>query len=251
MKIVPPQTLFTDRGPQAIILLHSYTGSPNDFRSLMRGLAQADYSVYAPLFTGHGTNNPTDVLTKGNVQAWWQDTQQAINFVQQHNKHLLAIFGLSLGSIFALKALENYPQIDLGGVFGSPMFASDMTNVRAGFFQYAQKIEQHQDLGFGQQAQQQRVIEQLLNPALNSISQTTLEVRQQLSQIKQPLFIGHGSNDEIINNISSKLLREHVQTTVDFHLYPNAGHVITVNKARPQLEQDLLQFLSKNRSITN
>lgn len=251
MKLVPPQTLFTDQGTQAIILLHSYTGSPNDFRSLMHVLTKADYSVYAPLFTGHGTNNPTDVLTKGNVQAWWQDTQNAISFVQQHNKHLLAIFGLSLGSIFALKALENYSQINLGGVFGSPMFASDMINVRAGFFQYAQKVEQQHDLGFGQQAQKQRLIEQLLNPALNSIAKTTLEVRQHLSQIKQPLFIGHGSNDEIINNVSSKILCEHVHTTVDFHLYPNAGHVITVNKARPQLEKDLLHFLSKNRSITN
>ncbi|AXX64763.1 carboxylesterase [Bombilactobacillus bombi] len=245
MAIVPPKTLFINQDSQTIILLHSYTGSPNDFRAVMRRLKQAQFSVYAPLFSGHGTNNPLDILNKGSVTAWWNDTQKAIEFVQQQNKKVTAIFGLSLGSIFALKALETYPQIKGGGVLGSPLFSQDFTNVRAGFFEYARKIDQLQQISIAQQAQHQRTIERLLGPALDSISQATLEVGQQLAKIKQPVFIGHGTKDEMVNYQAAQQLQSHLTTETDFHLYQDAGHVITVNSARPQLEKDLLKFLEQ------
>ncbi|MBA1434666.1 alpha/beta hydrolase [Bombilactobacillus bombi] len=244
MVLVPPKTLFIDQGPQTIVFLHSYTGSPNDFRPTIRQVAKANFSVYAPLFRGHGTNNPTDILTKGNVSAWWQDTQAAIEFIQQQNKQVWAIFGLSLGSIFAMKALELYPQIVGGGVLGSPLFSHEFTNVRAGFFDYVRIIDQHQKVGMAQHASHKRLVEERLNPALDSIAQAANEVSQNLHLVKQPIFIGHGAQDEMVDYQAAEQLRKHLTTTVDFHLYPQAGHVITVNAARPQLEKDLLQFIT-------
>ena len=43
---------------------HAYSGSPNDVRMLARFLEKADYTVYAPLFKGHGTMEPYDISCK-------------------------------------------------------------------------------------------------------------------------------------------------------------------------------------------
>jgi Esterase/lipase len=47
-----PTPFFFEQGPQAVILLHAYSGSSNDVRLLARFLQRHDYTVYAPIFTG-------------------------------------------------------------------------------------------------------------------------------------------------------------------------------------------------------
>lgn len=47
-----------------MLLLHAYSGSPNDVRMLARYLEKSEYTVYAPLFTGHGTLAPQDILAQ-------------------------------------------------------------------------------------------------------------------------------------------------------------------------------------------
>ncbi len=50
-----PKTLYGKHGKRAVLLLHAYSGSPNDVRMLCRFLEKSEYTVYAPLFEGHGT----------------------------------------------------------------------------------------------------------------------------------------------------------------------------------------------------
>lgn len=247
MKRVPPKTLFVDQGERTVIFLHSYTGSPNDFLSLTRVLAKQNISSYLPLFTGHGTLNAVDILQQGNPAAWWADTKAAIDFIRQKKQGPISVVGLSLGSLFALKALATMPDLKSGAVLGCPIFNDDLTNVSAGFYQYEAYLEQQQDLSVGQIAMRKRQVEQLLPQALSGIKQTALTVRQQLDKIKQPLFIGHGQKDPMVNIQSAKRLAAALPPKqVVTHFYQNAGHVITVNQARPQLEQDLENFLLVN-----
>ncbi|WP_439646265.1 hypothetical protein [Lentilactobacillus kisonensis] len=49
-----------------------------------------------------------------------------------------------------------------------------------------------------------------------------------------------------MNPRSAGLLRDQlVNSSVSFHEYPAASHMITVNKAHKQLESDLNSFLTK------
>ena len=65
----------TDTG---VVLLHAYTGSPNDMNFMARALQRAGYGVYVPLFSGHGTVEPLDILTKGNPDIWWAESSAAV-----------------------------------------------------------------------------------------------------------------------------------------------------------------------------
>ena len=73
---------------------------------------------------------------------------------------------------------------------------------------------------------------------------TTTEVTSHLSAVTQPFFIGQGGQDELIDATVARQLRDQLpQVPVDFHWYADAGHVITVNSAHHQLEQDVLTYL--------
>lgn len=247
MKSIRPKTFYFDHGENAVILLHSYTGTPNDMRLLARRLEDFDYSVYAPMFAGHGTSNPQNIIDEGHPDVWWQQTIEAIQFMQQQDKRKIAIFGLSLGSVFATKALENFSdELVCGGVFGSPMFNDDYTNVHNGFVTYSQKVKEHYDGEANSDFLELMRTESAV--ALNEIEQTTKEVIDELQQIKKPFFIGQGSADELVNPNGAKELNQiltnnHVETS--FHWYEDAGHVLTVNSAHHQLEEDVIQFLNQ------
>ncbi|NVY97069.1 alpha/beta fold hydrolase [Lactobacillus sp. DCY120] len=250
MKVVKPESLFWNRGPQAVILLHSYTGTPNDMRALARNLAKANYSVYAPLFRGHGTENVVDILKEGNPARWQEDMEAALSFVQSQGKTPRAIFGLSLGAIFATRALVKHPELQCGGVFGSPLFTTDFTNVRAGFYQYLTWIGHYYQIPETEQEGQRQVVDQLLPQALEAIYQAQQETTSQLTQLQQPYFIGHGQDDVMVPVKAAEKVRQQLPVQqVDFRLYPQAGHVITVNQAREQLISDVLNFLTMHVGV--
>ena len=100
-----PEALFFPKGSKAILLLHAYTGSYNDVRMLARMLESKGYTVYAPLFTGHGTKNPADILAQ-HPSTWWEDTTQALTFLRNLGYQQIAVFGLSMGGLYAMAALQ-------------------------------------------------------------------------------------------------------------------------------------------------
>ena len=75
MEVVSGQPFTFAGGPQAVILLHSYTSSSADVRLLGRDLQRAGYTVYAPVFAGHG-QDPLTVLQAGSPAKWWIDTSR-------------------------------------------------------------------------------------------------------------------------------------------------------------------------------
>ena len=45
---------FERRGPAGLLMLHGYSGSPDELRSMGKALAAAGYTVCGPRLTGHG-----------------------------------------------------------------------------------------------------------------------------------------------------------------------------------------------------
>lgn len=82
-----------------VVFLHGWTGSPAHLRPLARVIADAGYSVTAPLLAGHGTTE------RDMVRTTWRDwlrsaAQAAQDVVDRGNRLHLA--GLSMGGVLAL-----------------------------------------------------------------------------------------------------------------------------------------------------
>lgn len=245
MKILRPKPFYFDSGSTAVLLLHSFSGTSNDMRLLGRFLERSNYSAYAPMFAGHGTAEPLDILEFGSPEKWWQQTQAAIQFLQEQQKTQIYVFGLSLGAIFATKALEEIPEVSGGGVFGSPLGSTGYRGIKEAFLTYAKKVYSvQQDLTEIEIDSKMRIVSSKIDAKLTEIRKTSVGVTNQLAEIKRPYFIGQGTNDKLVNPDAATEVAKDVKTS-QLHLY-NAGHVLTINHAHSQLESDVLNFLENN-----
>lgn len=239
-----PTPLFFEQGPQAVILLHAYSGSSNDMRILARRLQAEDYTVLAPIFSGHATGDPADILRLGSPQKWWQDTENAVAFLRQRGYQRIAIFGLSLGGLFATRALQEYPELLGGGTIASPVIFRGRTNVPAAFVEMARASYQEQNITGDDQAQRMTWIKDHLNAQLTAIQAFADTTATHLDRIKQRVFIAQGDADQMIDVRSGQWLAEaYPANQTDFHEYAGAGHVLTVNTAHHALETDILAYL--------
>lgn len=247
MEVSSAKPFLFSHGSFGVVLLHSYTSSSADMRMLARHLEREDYTVYAPVFAGHG-GDPLTVLREGSPEKWWADTQLAIRRLRDLHVSQIAVFGLSLGGLLATKALENDPSLIGGGIFASPVTSWGQSNVPQFFPKLA--ADYYRKQGETEEKIQERLaaIGQLLPQQLAAISQMTKEIDQNLARIHQPFFIGQGGQDEMIDPASGEQLKTKLLaqgTPVDYHYYPQAGHVLTVNNAHRQLFADVTSFLQK------
>lgn len=245
MKILTPKPFYFDSGSRAVLLLHSFSGTANDMRLLGRFLERHGYSAYAPMFAGHGTSEPLDILEQGTPEKWWQQTQEAVEFLQEQQKTKIYVFGLSLGAIFATKALEENRIIAAGGVFGSPLFNQNFQGIREAFLTYAKKVYSIQQ-GLDEIAvdSKVRIVSSKIDAKLTEIRKTTVGVTEKLAEINRSYFIGQGTSDKLVDPEAANKVAQNVKTS-QLHLY-NAGHVLTINSAHDQVQSDVLNFLENN-----
>ena len=239
-----PKPLFAPHGKRAVLLLHAYSGSSNDVRMMSRYLENADYSVYSPIFSGHGTLDPLDILTQ-EKQTWWEDTKKALAFLKEQGFSQIAVFGLSMGGIYAMKALEQQDSAIIGGgLFCSPIFPEN-NHVLPNFMLYAKQVLQLAGTSSDELELKVSELKPLVEKQLLDIQETAQQTANQLSTIQNPVFLAQAGQDEMID-ATSVFKTAHALTNSRFTLqwYPNSTHVITVGKDRRQLQQDVLNYLN-------
>lgn len=239
-----PQPFFSENGPRAVLLLHAYSGSSNDVRMLSRFLEKHHYTVYAPIFRGHGTMEPKDIL-EASVSQWQQDVTAALDFLKSKGYREIAIFGLSMGGIFAMKTLtEAHEAIIGGGSFCSPLFKTT-NQVPENFLLYAEKVYQAQGFSLDEVTAKVTEISQTQPTQLVAIEELGLSAAEQLGRVKVPVMLVQGGQDEMID--ATTVFRSAgalTQTDIVLRWYPTSGHVITVDPVHQQFEKDVLAFVS-------
>lgn len=236
-----PQPIYEKHGKRAILLLHAYSGSPNDVRMLARFLEKSNYSVYAPMFTGHGTLAPHEILEQ-DAETWWQDTKQAIQFLNDEGFSDIAVLGLSMGGIFAVRALSEFPMIG-GGFFCSPISPVE-NHVPENFENYVRQVLKIA-------GESESMIEQQVESFRPRVQQQLIDIQEQaaiteskLSDIQKPVFMAQAGQDEMIDPYGVyETAKKLTQTDISLHWYPESKHVITVGIARKAFEKDVLDFL--------
>ncbi|MGX6961358.1 alpha/beta hydrolase [Vagococcus xieshaowenii] len=239
------EPLFFEGGHRGVILLHAYTGSPNDVRSLGRYLNSKGYSVCLPTFAGHATEQPENILAKGTID-WQQDVSDSIAFMQAKGIQQLAIFGLSLGGVYATKSLANYSDVFIGGgAFCSPLTPTTKNNIFPVFLNYAETlIKKHSQTELEVRRRMENVNYQLTKQ-LKDINELQKHVEGCISEIQAPYFFAQGELDQLVDpNAIKETMQLFTSTTIELHYYPKSGHVVTVGPEKNQFQEDVLTFVN-------
>lgn len=243
MKVEP---FYSKVSHKAVLLFHAYTGSSNDVRALARRVEREGFSVYCPMFTGHGTMEPMDILDQ-TANVWWEDAKRAVEFLKEEGHEKIAVFGLSMGGLFAMKLIETYPDTFVGGgTFSSPLDPSDATNIYPNFLKYCEYRYDKLNLSLEEKTKKLDSIKDPLDIQLKDISLTVQSVYEGLSRIEKNIFLAQSAKDEMVRAkgvYDAAVIME--KAFVDVHWYPNSTHVITVSHDKIQFEKDVVQFIHK------
>ncbi|MFC0525593.1 alpha/beta hydrolase [Pontibacillus salicampi] len=241
MKIKLPEPFTFEAGNRAVLLLHGFTGHSADVRMLGRFLQKKGYTSHAPIYSGHGAE-PEEVV-KYTPEDWWKDVQHALQHLRDLGYREIAVAGLSLGGVLSLKLAYSEP-VKAVIPMCAPMFFDNEEELKQGFRRYGTEFKQLEQ-------KSDEVIKQELDEILSTSTSTFQElgklineVRQNVDMIYAPTFVVQARNDEMINTDSAQYIYEHVETEKkDMKWYEESSHIITLDKEKETLHEDIFNFL--------
>lgn len=239
------QNFFAEAGKRAVLFLHAYTGTPNDVRAVARSVERLGYTVYAPLFTGHGTLHPEDILAAG-PQDWEKDAKDALAFLEAKGFQEIAVFGLSMGGVFATHLVENHPKVIGGGTFCSPVIPHSEHRISKNFLAYCEQVLRYAKTDEGELTARLAEMAKQNEAQLTAIFDFSGATAKRLPEVTKPMFLAQAGQDQMIDPQTVYQMGAALsQSPHEIHWYPAAKHVITVGSERKALEFDLHQFLTK------
>ncbi|MGR5875158.1 alpha/beta hydrolase [Bacillus pacificus] len=81
---------------------------------------------------------------------------------------------------------------------------------------------------------------------LKALQQLIADVRNNVDMIYAPTFVVQARHDEMINTDSANIIYNGVESTLkDIKWYEDSTHVITLDKQRDELHEDVYNFLEQ------
>ncbi len=242
MKTQFAKPFFFEGGPRAVLLLHGFTGSSADVRMLGRFLEKHNYTCYAPHYKGHGVE-PEQLITTG-PSDWWQDVVASYRFLKEQGYEEIAVAGLSLGGVYALKLALNEP---IKGVVTmcSPMTMRTTDLMFQGVLEYATAFKKRQGKNAELIEQEIEKMKQQGMASLPELQQMIVSTSKEIDMLYAPVFVVQSRNDQVIDPNSAKIIYETVESpNKRLKWFENSGHVITIGPEKEQLHEDILMFFN-------
>lgn len=239
MKIQLPKPFFFEEGHRAVLLLHGFTGNSSDVRQLGRYLQKKGYTSYAPHYEGHA--EPPENILQSSPHVWYKDALDGYDYLVEQGYDEIAVAGLSLGGVFALKLSLNR---SVKGIVTmcTPMYIKTEGSMYEGVLEYARNFKKYEgkaDAIIDQEMEQ-------FHPTntLKELQQTIQSVREAVDEVVEPLLVIQSEKDDMINPDSANIIYDEALSD-DKHLswYHDSGHVITIDKEKEKVFEEVFQFL--------
>ncbi|MDN6062772.1 MAG: carboxylesterase [Staphylococcus simulans] len=239
MQIKLPKPFFFEEGNRAVLLLHGFTGNSSDVRQLGRFLQKKGYTSYAPQYEGHAA--PPEEILQSSPHVWFKDALDGYDFLKSKGYDEIAVAGLSLGGDFALKLSLNR---DVEGIVTmcAPMFIKTEGSMYEGVLEYARNFKKYQ--GKDQETIDREMEAFQPTGTLKELQQTIQNVRDHVVEVMDPLLVIQAEKDDMINPDSANVIYEEASSDEkDIKWYADSGHVITIDKEKEQVFEDIYEFL--------
>ncbi|MDQ0229582.1 alpha/beta hydrolase [Metabacillus malikii] len=240
-RVLPKPFTFEGDEGKAILLLHGFTGNTADVRMLARFLNERGYTCHAPQYKGHGV--PPEELVHTGPEQWWQDVMDGYNHLKNLGYDQIAVGGLSLGGVFSLKLGYTVPVKGIVPMC-APMYIKSEQVMYEGVLEYARNYKKFE--GKSPEVIEEEMKEFAKTPmnTLKALQELIADVRNNVDMIYSPTFVAQARHDHMINTDSANIIYEEVETIQkELKWYEESGHVITLDKERDLLHEDVYQFL--------
>jgi carboxylesterase len=242
VKIVAPKPFTFRGGNKAVLLLHGFTGNTKDVRMLGRYLHERGYTCHAPLYRGHG-QDPIELLHT-RPEIWWQDVVNGYHFLKDEGFEEIAVAGVSLGGVFSLKVGAELPVKAVVSMC-APVQSKSIDGLFKRVLNYAERYKKFEGKNEEQISAEMTEIDKMSKHSLKELQQIIDDTSQKLQFISSPTFVLQGSLDDSLYTESAKIIFNHVNTDdKQLKWYEQSGHIITLDKEREKVYEDVYTFLN-------
>ena len=239
MQIKLPEPFFFEEGNRAVLLLHGFTGNSSDVRQLGRFLQKKGYTSYAPHYEGHAA--PPEEILKSSPFVWFKEALDGYDFLVEKGYDEIVVAGLSLGGCYALKLSLNR---DVKGIITmcSPMYIKTEGSMFDGVLEYARNFKKYEGKDETTINKEMDVFQP--SETLKELQGQIQDVRDHVDEVMDPLLVVQAEQDQMINTDSANIIyNESESDEKDIKWYANSGHVITIDKEKELVFEDVYQFL--------
>ncbi|ERH34153.1 carboxylesterase [Staphylococcus equorum UMC-CNS-924] len=239
MQIKLPKPFFFEEGNRAVLLLHGFTGNSSDVRQLGRFLQKKGYTSYAPHYEGHAA--PPEEILKSSPFVWFKEALDGYDFLVEKGYDEIVVAGLSLGGCYALKLSLNR---DVKGIITmcSPMYIKTEGSMFDGVLEYARNFKKYEGKDETTINKEMDVFQP--SETLKDLQGQIQDVRDHVDEVMDPLLVVQAEQDQMINTDSANIIyNESESDEKDIKWYANSGHVITIDKEKELVFEDVYQFL--------
>lgn len=243
MKLASPKPFTFEGGNRAVLLLHGFTGNSADVRMLGRFLEKKGYTCHAPIYKGHGV--PPEQLVRTGPEDWWKDVMAAYQQLKDQGYEKIAAVGLSLGGVFSLKLAYTVPILGVVPMC-APMYIKSEEIMYQGILAYAREYKKREQKSPEKIAEEMMEFKKTPMNTLKALQDLIRDVRNNVDMIYAPTFVVQARHDEMINTDSANIIYNGVESTLkEIKWYEDSTHVITLDKQRDELHEDVYNFLEQ------
>lgn len=242
IKLSPLKPVYYEGGERAVLLLHSFTSSPNDMKPLGRYLQDNHYSCYAPVLSGHSL--PAEELLTYGPADWWQNVRDAYQLLQDKGFEKIAVVGLSLGGVLALKLGQ---ELQVNGVvtLSVPMYKK-AGSLQKRLLYYANRYKQIEGKEDKQIESEMEALRHLPVDSLVDFEQLVNQTRDNLVQIDSPIRILYGELDAALYKESAEEIFNRVASDQkSIKGFAQSKHLMTLGQDRNDINEEILTFLNE------
>lgn len=157
----------------------------------------------------------------------------------------IAVAGLSLGGVFSLKLGYTVP---VKGIIPmcAPMYIKSEETMYDGIIDYAKQYKKFEGKTDSQIEIEIEEFKKTPMKTLKALQELIGKVRDNVDMIYSPTFVVQARNDEMINTDSANIIYNSVESDQKkIKWYEESGHVITLDKEKEQLHEDIYEYLEQ------
>nr|WP_263313792.1 alpha/beta fold hydrolase [Mammaliicoccus sp. Marseille-Q6498] len=239
LKLKEPHSIFLKGGKEAVLLLHSFTGTVRDVKDLATTLNQEGFTCYVPAYKGHGLS--IEGFIEYNTNDWWKQVEESYQFLKAEGYDNISVLGVSLGGLMSLKLAETN-EIKKCIVMSAPNNRTS-EDIKRRLLSYGERINQIQGLNQAESEKQLSLIDDYEFGA-TVFMELIEDIMSHLQLIKMPISIMYGEQDQLSYHDSAEYVYSKVGTSEKtLTSYEKAGHLMTRSEDKVKVEKDIVAFL--------
>lgn len=243
MRLATPKPMTLEGGSKAVLLLHGFTGSTKDVKKLGEYLQKRGFTVHAPIYKGHGVE--PEALLQTSAEDWWEDVVEGYNFLKNKGYEEIAVVGISLGAVFSLKVAETFP-VKACVSMCAPIKRDNAKGLFTRLYHYARLYKSFEKKTPDQIISELHELRIMPKDSLERVTHFTEKTREELKAIQVPTLVMQGALDDMLYQESAPYIFENVNAPEkDIIWYENSGHIITLDKEREKVCEDVYTFLNE------